>query len=207
MRSVHCSGPSAAQLAGTVGLAVYKLYLGCCRLAVQGEEHAQEYWRKHVDAEAAAGSEAKGVHALFLQRHVQRHGKASPGPVLACAASCQTRMMRCVRGCAIQRCEDVAPPPPTLQDGFAVGGRLSIADLLLFDIISLHLNKFGDALKEASVGRQCPGTSFCLPPCPSHSACPLPNTQAYPALVAHHDKIAALPAVAAYLASPLRPPK
>lgn len=31
--------------------------------------------------------------------------------------------------------------------------------------------------------------------------------QVYPALLAHHAKIAALPAIAAYLASPLRLPK
>ena len=66
-------------------------------------------------------------------------------------------------------------PPACLQDGFAVGGQLSIADTFLFHLVELHQTKYGAEFDEA-----------------------------YPALAAHYAKIAALPSMAAYLASPAR---
>ncbi|PRW57978.1 flagellar associated [Chlorella sorokiniana] len=64
------------------------------------------------------------------------------------------------------------------QDGFAVGGALTVADIALFDLVSFYRQKFGGEFDAT-----------------------------YPALVAHHAKIAALPRIAAYLAGPLRPAK
>lgn len=68
----------------------------------------------------------------------------------------------------------LAPLRPE-QDGFAVGGALTVADISLYDMTEFYLRKYG-----AKFGA------------------------AYPALVAHHAKIAGLPRIAAYLASPLR---
>ncbi|KAL4423230.1 hypothetical protein ABPG77_000022 [Micractinium sp. CCAP 211/92] len=64
------------------------------------------------------------------------------------------------------------------QGGFAVGPSLTIADLALFDLTDLYLTKYGDKLRLV-----------------------------YPVLAAHYDKVAALPRIAAYLASPQRPSK
>jgi len=67
---------------------------------------------------------------------------------------------------------------PFLQDGFAVGGALTVADIALFDLTAFYIQKYGGEFEAA-----------------------------YPALAAHHAKIAALPRIAAYLAGPLRPAK
>ncbi|PSC70419.1 flagellar associated [Micractinium conductrix] len=64
------------------------------------------------------------------------------------------------------------------KDGFAVGGQLSVADLVLFDLVELHQRVFGERFDKQ-----------------------------YPAMAAHHAKIGVLPAVADYLASALRPEK
>ncbi|KAI7836085.1 hypothetical protein COHA_010054 [Chlorella ohadii] len=64
------------------------------------------------------------------------------------------------------------------QDGFAVGGALTVADIALFDLTAFYIQKYGGEFEAA-----------------------------YPALAAHHAKIAALPRIAAYLAGPLRPAK
>lgn len=56
-----------------------------------------------------------------------------------------------------------------------MGGALTVADISLYDMTEFYLRKYG-----AKFGA------------------------AYPALVAHHAKIAGLPRIAAYLASPLR---
>ncbi|KAL4434320.1 hypothetical protein ABPG75_000761 [Micractinium tetrahymenae] len=64
------------------------------------------------------------------------------------------------------------------QGGFAVGPSLTIADVALLDLTDLYLSKHAD--------------KFSL---------------VYPALADHHAKIAALPRIAAYLASPRRLPK
>lgn len=58
---------------------------------------------------------------------------------------------------------------------FMVGDALSIADIAVFDIVDLHLRILDADMRAA-----------------------------YPALVAHHDRVAAVPGVAKYLASPLR---
>lgn len=65
-------------------------------------------------------------------------------------------------------------------EGFVVGSTLTIADIQLFDIVDLHLREalFPSQLK-------------------TH----------YPALVAHHDRVAAVPGIAKYLASPRRSAK
>lgn len=108
-----------------------------------------------------------------------------------------------------------APPrPPAAQDGWAVGGALSVADTFLFDLIDFHLAKFGaDKLTQARMQRRhrgavagaVSGSQLAHQNSLSTAAalCARP-TQAYPALMAHHAKIAALPGVAAYLAGPLR---
>ena len=59
-----------------------------------------------------------------------------------------------------------------------MGGALTVADVALFDLTTFYRQKYGSEFDTA-----------------------------YPALVAHHAKIAALPRIAAYLASPLRPAK
>ncbi|KAI7842899.1 hypothetical protein COHA_003411 [Chlorella ohadii] len=61
------------------------------------------------------------------------------------------------------------------KDGWAVGGHISIADVLLFDIVDLHTRIYGEEFRAA-----------------------------WPALAALHDKVAAVPGVKAYLESPLR---
>jgi hypothetical protein len=53
---------------------------------------------------------------------------------------------------------------------------MTIADVMLFDIFDLHIRIF-EAMKET-----------------------------HPTLAAHHEKVAAVPGIAAYLASPLRLP-
>ena len=58
---------------------------------------------------------------------------------------------------------------------FVLGSKLTIADILVFDIVDMHLRIYGDEFKSA-----------------------------WPALAAHHDAVAALPNVAAYLASEKR---
>lgn len=65
-------------------------------------------------------------------------------------------------------------------EGFVVGASVSIADIQLFDVVDLHLRDaiFGDLLR-----------------------------QTYPLLAAHHDRFAAIPAIASYLSSPLRQQK
>ena len=68
-----------------------------------------------------------------------------------------------------------APPPPP-QDGWAVGGQLSVADVYLFDLFDLHRRKFGERVDAL-----------------------------FPTLAAHSEKVKALPGVAAYLASDKRP--
>lgn len=73
---------------------------------------------------------------------------------------------------------NVHPCPHLLQGGFAVGPSLTVADLALFDLTDLYLTKYGDKLRLV-----------------------------YPVLTAHYDKVAALPRIAAYLASPQRPSK
>jgi glutathione S-transferase P len=61
---------------------------------------------------------------------------------------------------------------------FVLGSTLNVADIVLFDGIDVILLVFGDEFKAA-----------------------------YPALVAHHDAVAAVPSVAAYLASDRRHPQ
>lgn len=56
-----------------------------------------------------------------------------------------------------------------------MGGQLSVADIFLFDIFDLHRRKFGERVDAL-----------------------------YPSLAAHSAKVAALPGVAAYLASDKR---
>jgi glutathione S-transferase len=67
-----------------------------------------------------------------------------------------------------------------MQNGgaFVLGSNSSVADIMLFDIVDMHLRIYGDEFKGA-----------------------------WPALAAHHDAVAALPSVAAYLASDRRHPQ
>lgn len=58
---------------------------------------------------------------------------------------------------------------------YVIGTALSAADLCLWDIIDLHLRIFGDELRAS-----------------------------YPLLVSHHTRVAALPGIKEYLASPAR---
>lgn len=67
------------------------------------------------------------------------------------------------------------PASPPPQNGYAVGDQLSIADIYLFDLLDLHRRKFGERVDAL-----------------------------FPALAAHSARIAALPGVAAYLASDKR---
>lgn len=60
-------------------------------------------------------------------------------------------------------------------DGWAVGSALSIADILLFDCTDAHLRIYPEEFKAA-----------------------------YPDLVAHYERVAAVPGIKAYLESPLR---
>ncbi|CAG9466581.1 unnamed protein product [Pedinophyceae sp. YPF-701] len=60
-------------------------------------------------------------------------------------------------------------------DGFCVGTGLTIADLQLWEIVDIHLHIAGDELRAN-----------------------------YPALIAHHERIAQLPGIKEYLAGPLR---
>ena len=73
-------------------------------------------------------------------------------------------------------------PLPSLPSSAALPSRLlcarSMADLAIFDIVDLHLR-----ILKAEV------------------------EAAYPALAAHHARVAALPGIAAYLASPRRSAK
>ncbi|KAL4429045.1 hypothetical protein ABPG77_006084 [Micractinium sp. CCAP 211/92] len=119
------------------GMSDLKIYPLIYLDAMQTDEARDEYWRNHLEPEAARGS-CKGAHMLYVQNFVQKHGK----------------------------------------DGFAVGGKLSIADIILFNLVDMHKRVFGERFD-----------------------------QAYPALAAHHAKVAALPTVAAYLAGPNRPAK
>lgn len=64
--------------------------------------------------------------------------------------------------------------------GFVVGNKLSIADIQLFDLVDLHLRA---ALYPTDMQRH------------------------YPLLVAHHQRIAAIPNIAKYLSSDRRQPK
>jgi glutathione S-transferase len=66
------------------------------------------------------------------------------------------------------------------KDGgaFVLGSQLSVADITLFDIVDAHVRIYGDEFKTA-----------------------------WPALAAHHDAVAGLPTVAAYLSSDRRHPK
>jgi glutathione S-transferase len=59
------------------------------------------------------------------------------------------------------------------KDGWAVGAQATVADFALAELVGLHLRIFGDELR-----------------------------QGFPSLVAHHDKIMALPGVKEYVASP-----
>eukprot|EP01024_Parvocaulis_polyphysoides_P028037 TRINITY_DN25346_c0_g2_i6.p2 TRINITY_DN25346_c0_g2~~TRINITY_DN25346_c0_g2_i6.p2 ORF type:complete len:119 (+),score=22.11 TRINITY_DN25346_c0_g2_i6:102-458(+) len=59
--------------------------------------------------------------------------------------------------------------------GFVVGDSLSVADIQLFDIVDLHVRIFGDLIK-----------------------------QTYPELLAHFDRVAAIPEIKSYLDGPLR---
>ncbi len=58
---------------------------------------------------------------------------------------------------------------------FALGEKFSVADIMIFDIVDMHLRIYGDDFKSA-----------------------------WPALVACHESVAALPGVAAYLKSDRR---
>jgi glutathione S-transferase P len=61
---------------------------------------------------------------------------------------------------------------------FILGEKFSAADIVLFDTVDMHLRIYGDEFKRA-----------------------------FPALAAHHDAVAAVPSVAAYLASDRRHPQ
>jgi glutathione S-transferase len=64
------------------------------------------------------------------------------------------------------------------RDGWAVGSQLSMADILLFDIVDMHQRIYPDQFAEQ-----------------------------YPDLAKHHSKLAALPGIKSYLDSPARNPK
>jgi len=61
---------------------------------------------------------------------------------------------------------------------FVLGSTLSVADILLFDIVDMHLRIYGDEFKNA-----------------------------WPALAAHHDAVAGVSTIAAYLSSDRRHPQ
>lgn len=46
----------------------------CAMLQPQTDEARDEYWRNHLEPEAARGS-CKGAHMLYVQNFVQKHGK------------------------------------------------------------------------------------------------------------------------------------
>jgi glutathione S-transferase len=60
----------------------------------------------------------------------------------------------------------------TGEQGFAVGAKLTIADIMLFDIVGMHIRIFDDQF-----------------------------TAAYPSLTALHTSVAGVPGIASYLAS------
>ena len=61
---------------------------------------------------------------------------------------------------------------------FVVGDGVTIADISFFDIVDLHMRLFDSLVRDR-----------------------------FPSLAAHHDRIAAIPTIAAYLASPRRQAK
>ena len=148
--------------------------------AWQTDEARQAHWDTHVDPESARGA-CRGAHNLFLQNQIQKHGKVGVMPFVGAFHAATLPPMPCTHPphpspkCPLHVAAHPSPP----QDGFAVGSKLTIVDLYLFDLTDAHHRVFG-AEKFNAV---------------------------YPAVGAHHAKIAALPAVAAYLASPLRSAK
>ena len=102
-----------------------------------------------------------------------------------------------------------------------IGGKATVGDVALFNIMDLHVRIFGEQLKEqvcsterwvALIGAAgccwlpAAGCLACAPPLPeTHSPPGLELPPQYPDLVAYHGRIAALPGLKEYLASSDRP--
>ena len=113
------------------------------------------------------------------------------------------------------------------EGGWAAGSQLSIADILLFDIVDLFLRVYGEQVGAdrrrafwlgwagpaeigiaAGYSTPCSLTNPAHPPAPTDPPAPPPTLlqfkAAYPGLVAIHELVAGVPGVKAYLEGPLR---